>query len=92
MLLNGNQIQLPNNVLQTGRFVTIGLGAIILAPILIPAVARASKPLVKVAIKSGILLYENSKGAIAEATEVIQDMVAEAKVEFDSSRQNSSDS
>jgi hypothetical protein len=62
--------------------IAAGVGAVLLAPLLIPAVAKVGKPLAKAAIKSGITLYEKSKGVFAEAGEVFEDLVAEAKVEL----------
>ena len=56
----------------------VGIGAIVLAPI----VVKAGKPLAKAAIKRGLWLYEQSKGAIAEAGEVFEDLVAEAQAEL----------
>ena len=62
--------------------VAAGIGAVVLAPLLVPAVAKVGKPVAKAAIKGSIRLYEKSKGAIAEAGEVLEDLVAEAKVEL----------
>lgn len=55
----------------------IGVGVAILAPTVLPLM----KPLAKAAIKSGVNLYQKTKGAIAETGEVIGDIVAEAKAE-----------
>ena len=55
----------------------VGMGTAILVPIVLPLM----KPLTKAAIKSGVSLYEKTKGAIAETGEVIGDIVAEAKSE-----------
>lgn len=66
--------------LMTG--LAVGIGAALLAPIVIPAVAAVAKPLVKAAIKGGFLLYERGKEAVAEAGEVIEDLVAETKAEI----------
>ena len=68
-----------------GNIVTalaIGIGAVILAPIVIPVVASVSKPLAKAIIKGGILVYEKGKEVVAEAGEVVEDMVAEVKAEM----------
>ncbi len=66
-----------------------GIGAIVLAPIVVPALAKAGKPLAKAAIKGGLRLYEQGKGAIAEAGEVFEDLVAEAQAELaDERREN----
>jgi predicted DNA-binding antitoxin AbrB/MazE fold protein len=45
-------------------------------------VAGVGKPLAKAAIKGGIVLYEKSKGVIAEVGETLEDIVAEAKAEL----------
>jgi hypothetical protein len=59
-----------------------GIGVLVLAPIAAPALAKAAKPLAKAAIKRGLSLYEQGKGAIAEAGEIIEDLVAEAQAEL----------
>jgi hypothetical protein len=60
----------------------VGVGAALLAPIVLPLVAQVGKPLTKAAIKEGLLMYEKSKEALAEVTEVFEDIVAEAKAEL----------
>jgi Protein of unknown function (DUF5132) len=62
--------------------IVTGIGAILLAPLLIPVVAKVGKPIAKAAIKGGIIAYEKSKGAFAEAGEVFGDIIAEAKSEL----------
>jgi galactitol-specific phosphotransferase system IIC component len=59
-----------------------GIGAVVLAPIVIPAIAKIAKPIAKTALKSGIMLYEKSKAAVVEAGEVFEDLVAEAQAEL----------
>jgi len=66
--------------LMTG--LAVGIGAALLAPIVIPAVAAVAKPLAKAALKGGFLLYERGKEALAEAGEVMEDLVAESKAEI----------
>lgn len=58
--------------------IAIGVGAVILAPV----VLRASKPLAKAAIKGGIIAYEKGREAFHEVSEVVEDMVAEVKAEM----------
>jgi hypothetical protein len=53
------------------------VGAVVLAPTVLPLL----KPVAKATIKTGVTLYEKTKGAIAETGEVIGDLVAEAKAE-----------
>jgi len=62
--------------------VVAGIGAVVLAPLLIPAVAKVGKPVAKAAIKSGIVLYEKSKGIFEETGELFEDLVAESKAEL----------
>ncbi len=70
---------LKGNVL-TG--LAIGIGAAILAPAVLPAVANVAKPLIKAAIKTGIIMFEKGKETAAELSEVFEDIVAEAKSEM----------
>lgn len=70
-----------DNGLKVGTGLAIGVGAILLAPVVIPAVAAIVRPLVKAGIKGGLVLYEKSIVAIAEAKEVIEDLAAEARAE-----------
>lgn len=70
---------LKGNVL-TG--LAIGIGAAILAPAVLPALAGVAKPLIKAAVKGGIVLYEKGKETVAELGEVVEDIVAEAKSEM----------
>ncbi|MDC4206547.1 MAG: DUF5132 domain-containing protein [Candidatus Manganitrophus sp.] len=60
----------------------IGIGATILAPIVVPVVAAIAKPLAKAAIKGGVLFYEKGRETVAEVGEVVEDLVAEAKMEI----------
>ena len=68
-----------------GNIVTglaIGIGAAILAPVVIPLFANIAKPLAKATIKGGIQLFERGKEAFAEVAEITEDIVAEAKAEL----------
>lgn len=64
-----------------------GIGAVILAPVVVPVVAGVGKPIAKSLIKGGIVLYEKSKGALAEVGETFEDIVAEARAELAESEQ-----
>lgn len=48
----------------------------------LPLAAGVGKPLVKSAVKGGILAYEKAKGALAEVGETWEDIVAEARAEL----------
>ncbi len=60
----------------------VGIGAIVLAPAVLPALAGVAKPLLKAAVKSGIVLFEKGKETAAELSEVVEDIVAEARAEM----------
>lgn len=61
----------------------IGIVAALLVPIALPVVARAAKPFTKALVKSGIIVYEKGREAVAELGEVMEDVVAEAKAEIE---------
>lgn len=67
----------------SGRGVAIGIGAALLAPIVLPALAGIAKPLARAAIKAGIIAYEKGREAAAEFGEVMEDLVAEARAELE---------
>ena len=73
-ILNQVKNTYKNHPLQT---LAIGMGTAILVPTVLPLM----KLLTKAAIKSGVTLYEKTKGALAETGEVIGDIIAEAKAE-----------
>jgi hypothetical protein len=68
--------------LGTGSAIAIGAGVVLLAPIVIPALASLMRPLAKAVIKGGMLAYENVRIAVAETTETIEDIAAEARSEI----------
>ncbi|WP_413172901.1 DUF5132 domain-containing protein [Anabaena azotica] len=59
-----------------------GIGAVLLAPVVVPVVAGIGKPIAKSIIKNGLVAYEKSKGAFAELGETWEDIVAEARAEI----------
>ena len=71
-----------DNGIRLGTGVAIGLGALILAPTIIPIVGSIVKPLAKAAIKGGIVLMDKGKELIAETREVLEDLTAEAQAEL----------
>ncbi|HAZ40801.1 MAG TPA: DUF5132 domain-containing protein [Methylococcaceae bacterium] len=70
---------------ETAKGVAIGLGAALVGVAAIPAVIMVGRPLARVAIKSGLLFLEKGREAMAEATESLEDLVAEVKAELVSS-------
>lgn len=75
---------LKGNIL-TG--LAIGVGAAVIAPAVIPVLAGIAKPIAKALIKGGITLYDRTREAIAEGSEVLEDIVAEVKAEMEEERQ-----
>ncbi len=65
-----------------GTGIVIGIGALILAPALIPAIGAVVKPVAKAAIKSGLILFEKTRELVAETQETVADMAAEAQSEL----------
>lgn len=62
--------------------VIAGIGAVLLAPVILPVVAGVGKPVAKSLIKSSLMAYEKSKGMMAELGETWEDIVAEARAEL----------
>ncbi|HMK33704.1 MAG TPA: DUF5132 domain-containing protein [Desulfomonilaceae bacterium] len=68
----------PKGDIWTGVAVGVGL---LLAPVVLPMIAAAVKPVAKTAIKYGYMIYEKGTEMLAEVTEVVEDLAAEAKAE-----------
>ena len=60
--------------------IAIGVGLLV-APVVIPMIATAARPVAKAAIKGGLMLYEKGREMLAEVSEVVEDLAAEAKSE-----------
>ena len=56
----------------------IGLGALVLTPVL----TKVAQPIAKAAVKSSIVVYEKTKSALAEAGETFEALVAESQAEL----------
>lgn len=72
---------MPRGNLWTG--VAIGVGLLV-APIVVPVVAGAARPVIKAVLKGGFMLYEKGREMVAEVAEMAEDLVEEAKAEVDS--------
>jgi hypothetical protein len=72
---------LVENGLRAGTGVAVGIGAIILAPMILPLVSAVVKPVLVAGIKGGMMLYRKTSEILAEASETIEDLVVEAKAE-----------
>jgi hypothetical protein len=67
---------------ETLSTVAIGAVAVILVPVVFPFLAGAARPLLKSAIKGGIMLMQKGQEVAAEMTEMFEDTVAEARAEL----------
>lgn len=70
------------------RGAAIGIGVAVVAVAAIPALVHAGRPIARVALKSGLLLLEKSREALAEAGENIEDLVAEVRAEMSAERES----
>jgi hypothetical protein len=59
------------------------VGAVVLGSLLLPAVAGAARPVVKTAIKGGILTYERWREALVGVGTFVNETVAEARAELE---------
>jgi len=66
----------PKADLRTG--VAIGVGLLV-APVVIPMIAAVARPVAKAVIKATLMLYETGREMVAEVSEVVADLAAEAK-------------
>ncbi|HEY8160352.1 MAG TPA: DUF5132 domain-containing protein [Methylobacter sp.] len=71
--------------------IAIGIGATVFAAAVIPilpALAKAARPTVRAAIKSGIVLSGKAQELIAETTEHLEDVFAEVNDELQRESEN----
>ncbi len=65
--------------------VLVGVGAVLVAPLVLPAVGEVVRPVAKGAVKGYLALADSAKEWFAEANEQWSDLVAEAKAEHSAS-------
>lgn len=70
---------LKRNVL-TG--VAVGIGASILVPVLIPAVAAVGRPAAKLVMKTGITVYESGRQLVSGVGRGVSGLYSEAQTEM----------
>jgi hypothetical protein len=71
-----------DNQIKLGTALVIGVGAFLVAPLVMSAVTGVARPLAKAGIRGGMLLYAKTKELIAEAGEVIEDLAVEVKADL----------
>lgn len=71
------------NPFKNNVFVSFAAGLLgaALAPALIPAIKRGSRPVAKGVVKSGMFLYEKGREAAAHTGEMVEDVMAEIHAE-----------
>lgn len=67
--------------------VVLSLAAAMLSPLWRPAVSRYARPAAKGAIKQGLLAFELGRERVAELSETLEDLLAEAQMELAAGRQ-----
>jgi hypothetical protein len=60
----------------------VGVGAAVLAPVLVPAIGGALRPVAKEVIKLGLMVYDKGREAAANVGEMTEDIAAEARSEM----------
>src|SRR5437667_12889211 len=63
--------------------VLVGIGIVLVAPIVVPALAAGMRPLAKAALQGGMMVYGTGAEMFAEAGEQLSDLVAEVRSERD---------
>jgi hypothetical protein len=71
---------IPKGSLWTG--IAVGAGLLV-APVVIPAIAGAARPLLKAVIKGGYMIFEQGRETVAEIYEMAEDIVEEVKAEVE---------
>jgi hypothetical protein len=66
----------------SGSTILLGAAAVVLAPIVAPAVLAGVRPVAKTVLKGGIYVYDQVSEMVAEAGEGVVDIVAEARAEM----------
>ncbi len=77
MLNFGNLLNSPRS-----KRIAVVFGVAVVAPVVLPILGRAMRPIAKSALKSGLALYERSRTALAEAGDSIADLYAEVQAEM----------
>lgn len=69
------------------RGAALGVSAALVAVAAVPVIVAATRPLVRVALKSSLLVLEKGREAMAVAEEHFEDLVAEVKAEMVAERE-----
>ena len=73
----------PEKLLRSAvGFAIVGLAGMLLAPVVLPAVARTGRPVAKGVMKPGLIMAARGQEMIAELGEMASDMLAEVRSEL----------
>lgn len=73
----------PEKLLRSALGLAIaGLAGMLLAPVMLPAIARVGRPAMKGAVKAGFIMVARGRETLAELTEMAEDMLAEIQSEL----------
>jgi hypothetical protein len=62
--------------------IVAGIGGLLLAPVLLPAVVGIGRPVLKSVIKTGLMALGAARESFAELREMAEDVTAEARAEM----------
>lgn len=68
---------------EKAKALAIGVGAALLAPLAIGVLATGGRPLLKSALKTGLILYEKGLEHAETLVETLDDLIAETRAEVD---------
>ena len=80
---------LEDGIKGLGSSLLVGVGAVIAAPIVIPAIMGGLRPLAKTAIKGYLFLSDSLRESLSEAGEQMSDLVAEVRAEAETAASGS---
>jgi uncharacterized protein DUF5132 len=63
--------------------VLVGLGAAVVGPAIFPAAGSILRPVAKTLVKGGLVVTDGVRGVVAEASEHVNDLVAEVRADND---------
>jgi Protein of unknown function (DUF5132) len=61
--------------------ILVGVGVVLVAPVLLPAAAAGARPLAKALITGALIVAETVREVVAEAGEQVSDLIAEVQQE-----------
>jgi len=72
-----------------GSTALVELGVVVAAPLVLSLVGAVVRPVAKVAVKGGLFVVDSVQHLVAEGSEQVSDVMAEARAEYTASRRGS---